>query len=68
MKVLQRPPKGYDKEHPLIADLKRKDFIVTRNLDEKTAASAGFVDEVTNHFVVAKPLMQFLCKALELQF
>lgn len=65
---LQRPPKGYAKDHPLIEDLKRKDFIATRNLNKKVAASAGFVDEVTRHFAQATPFMQFLCKSLELRF
>jgi len=31
--MLSRPPKGYDPGHPLIDDLKRKDFIAVTNLD-----------------------------------
>ena len=30
---LTRPPRGFDKEHPLIEDIKRKDFIAAKNLD-----------------------------------
>jgi uncharacterized protein (TIGR02453 family) len=65
---LQRPPKGYAKDHPMIEDLKRKDFIAIRNLDNEAAANPGFVDEVEKSFVVAKPYMGFLCQALELRF
>ena len=32
---LQRPPKGYDPNHPLIEDLKRKDFVTITDLSEK---------------------------------
>ena len=30
---LKRPPRCYDSEHPLIEDLKHKNFILTRTLD-----------------------------------
>jgi uncharacterized protein (TIGR02453 family) len=29
---LQRPPRGFDKEHPLIDDIKRKSFIAIRSM------------------------------------
>ena len=41
---LQRPPKGYDPQHPLIEDLKRKDFVTITDLSEKQACSAAFMD------------------------
>src|SRR5690606_33942608 len=31
---LSRPPKGYPADHPLIDDLKRKDFVAMKRLDE----------------------------------
>jgi uncharacterized protein (DUF2461 family) len=65
---LQRPPKGYDKDHALIEDLKRKDFIAIRNLDDRVAASAKFIDEVDSSFSAATPYIRFLCKALDLPF
>jgi uncharacterized protein (TIGR02453 family) len=66
--VLSRPPKGYDPRHPLIDDLKRKDFIAVTNLDEAEAFAPSFTDRFTAVCVAASPLMRFLTRALDLQF
>ncbi len=39
---LKRAPRGIDPDHPLIDDLKRKDFICSRNFTQKQATSANF--------------------------
>ncbi len=61
-------PRGYDKQHPLIEDLKRKDFIAISSLDNKQIVSNGLLSNVTRSFETAIPLMRFLCKSLELRF
>jgi len=66
--TLSRPPRGYDPKHPLIEDLKRKDFTAFSNLGEAEACSARFLDQFTAACSAAAPLMQFLTKALDLQF
>jgi uncharacterized protein (TIGR02453 family) len=66
--ALSRPPKGYDPSHPLIDDLKRKDFIAVTNLDLSDALSPLFIDRFTAACIAASPLMRFLTKALGLQF
>ena len=66
--VLSRPPKGYDPGHPLIDDLKRKDFIAVTNLDLADAFSPLFIDRFTTACIAASLLMRFLTKALGLQF
>jgi uncharacterized protein (TIGR02453 family) len=66
--VLSRPPKGYDPAHPLINDLKRKDFIAVTSLDQADALSPLFMDRFTAVCVAAMPLMRFLTKALGVQF
>jgi len=66
--ALQRPPRGYDKEHPQIEDLKRKDFIALCPLTEKTITSARLKSHTLERFKNAEPLMKFLCKALELNY
>jgi uncharacterized protein (TIGR02453 family) len=66
--VLSRPPKGYDPDHPLIDDLKRKDFIAITHLDISDALSPRFIDRFTAACVAASPLMRFLTNALGLQF
>jgi uncharacterized protein (TIGR02453 family) len=65
---LTNPPRGYAKDHPLMEDLKRKDFIAITEFNMERAVSAGFKTEVVNSFQTAVPYMRFLCKALELPF
>ena len=66
--ALSRPPRGYDKDHPLVEDLKRKDFIAITYLDDDKVLSHGFRKLVSNRFNAADGYMRFLCDALELQF
>jgi len=61
---LSRPPRGFDKEHPLLEDLKRKDFIAARYLDLQEATRPRFQQKVETSFKAAIPLMRFLCKAV----
>jgi uncharacterized protein (TIGR02453 family) len=65
---LSRPPKGYDASHPLIEDLKRKDFIAIAECSEAEALDGKFIDRFTDACAAATPLMKFLAKALEVQF
>jgi len=66
--TLIRPPKGYDKEHPLIVDLKRKDFIAIAPVSNKFILDKDFRDDVFSYFSAADIYMQFLCDALELRY
>jgi uncharacterized protein (TIGR02453 family) len=61
---LQRPPRGFDPNHPFIADIRRKSFIVGRDSSESVARSAAFVGETADCFTSAAPFMRFLCGAL----
>lgn len=65
---LVRPPRGYDKEHPLIEDLKRKDFIAIAPVSNKFVLDKNFRDDVFSYFSEADSYMQFLCDALELRY
>ena len=65
---LSRPPKGFDADHPLLDDLKRKDFIAVQRFRMARAKDAGFVKDVADTFKSATPFMRFLCKSLELPF
>jgi uncharacterized protein (TIGR02453 family) len=65
---LKRAPAGYDSEHPLIDDLKRKDFIAVVPLSEKRATSRGFVDEFAATCRSAAPFVRFLCEAVDVPF
>lgn len=65
---LQRPPRGYAGDHPLIEDLKRKDFIAIARLEQNQVLSPRFRDLVMRRFRTADAFMRFLCTALELQY
>jgi uncharacterized protein (TIGR02453 family) len=65
---LVRPPRGYDPEHPMIVDLKRKDFIGVATLTEQAVLAPGFVEEYARLCQDAVPLMRFLCGAVEVPF
>jgi uncharacterized protein (TIGR02453 family) len=65
---LVRPPRGFDKDHPLIEDLRRKDFIGMRALAPPDLLRSDLVDELATAYATCKPLMAFLCRALELPF
>ena len=65
---LKRPPKGFDADHPLIDDLKRKDFIAVRELDSSEIFDKSIVKNVADAFRAAKPLVKFLCHAIDVPF
>ncbi len=39
---LKRPPRGYDPDHPLIDDLKRKDFVAVTRFSKAEACAPDF--------------------------
>lgn len=65
---LLRVPRGYPKDHPLVDDLKRKDFIAIARLGDEQVLSPRFRQLVMNRFKVADAFMQFLCSALNLLY
>ncbi len=65
---LKRPPAGYDRDHPRIEDLKRKDFIAFATLDEATVVAPGFLDEWVALCAAARPLMAYLCAAVGVEY
>jgi len=65
---LKTAPRGFDKEHPLLIDLKRKDFIAIANLPPALIEQVDFSDIVCDYFTAGAPFMRFLCTALRLPF
>ena len=65
---LSRPPRGFDKDHELIDDIKRKSFIAVRNLEVDDCLSPQFQKKVETTFLAGTPFMQFLCKAVGVPF
>lgn len=65
---LVRAPKGFDPEHPLIDDLRRKSYFSMHGADEKLATSEDFEKAVDKQFQKVAPLMGFVADALGLNF
>jgi uncharacterized protein (TIGR02453 family) len=65
---LTRPPRGFDKDHPLIDDIRRKDFIAVKNMTLDDALSPGFQQKVEASFKAATHYMEFLCRAVNVPF
>ena len=65
---LKRAPKGFDPEHPMIEDLKRKDFIAMASFTEADALGEDFLDRFTECCRIAAPMVRYLTKALDLEF
>lgn len=65
---LKRPPRGFDPEHPLINDLKRKDFLAVAAFSQGDACGADFLALFTRFCRAAGPYTAFLTKALNLKY
>jgi uncharacterized protein (TIGR02453 family) len=65
---LKRAPSGVDPDHPLIQDLKRKDFVAVSDLTQKATCAPGFTDHFAETCFAASPFMEFLTKAIGLRW
>ena len=63
---LKRPPKGYDPDHPMIEDLKRKDFVASLVFSEDGACEPDFIDQYADSCRASAPFMKFLTEAVGL--
>lgn len=60
---LVRVPRGYEADHPLAAELKRKDFLLSCDLESGLFFSVDLVSEIREKFTAASSYMRFLCAA-----
>jgi uncharacterized protein (TIGR02453 family) len=65
---LKRPPQGFDPDHPLIGDLKRKDFIAGTPFAQREVTGPDFMDVYLATVKAGTPFMRFLCEAVGLGF
>jgi len=61
---LKRAPKGYAVDHPLIDDLKRKDFIAIAPLMEPLVMGEEVIDLLTDCFETGAEFAHYLCRAI----
>jgi uncharacterized protein (TIGR02453 family) len=63
---LARVPRGYDPEHPLAADLKRRSYVAITGFGERDACAHDFTEQLERAWRATAPLMRFLTRALDL--
>jgi len=59
---LKTVPRGYDKKHPLIEDLRRKDFIAISHVDDKTVLSKTSSNSLLNVLLKRSLILSFYVK------
>ena len=65
---LTRPPRGFDKGHELIEDIKRKSFMGIMELQSDDPVGKYFQRRIETAFKAATPFMRFLCKSVGVPF
>jgi len=65
---LTRPPRGFAADHPLIEDLKRKDFIAFTEFADQEVLASAFPRSAAERFRAAKPFLRWQADALGLLF
>lgn len=63
---LKRAPRGFDPDHPLVEDLKRKGFTTSQRFSQKQACAPDFLERFARSCRQAGPLMEFLTSAVGL--
>lgn len=65
---LKTAPRDYPKDHPMIDDLRRKDFIAIAPITQGEMTGDGIVDLIVGRVKQARPLMRFLCDSIEVPY
>lgn len=65
---LKRAPKGWPVDHPLIEDLRRKDFIAVTDLEAERIVAPDFHRELDKRMAESGPLLRWLCGAVGVPF
>ncbi|MEL6898212.1 MAG: DUF2461 family protein, partial [Planctomycetota bacterium] len=65
---LKTAPRDYSKDHPMIEDLRRKDFIGLCTLPKETLISDTLLEDFMTRIKAARPLMVFLCESMGISF
>ncbi|MDX2245705.1 MAG: DUF2461 domain-containing protein [Bacteroidia bacterium] len=62
---LKSAPAGFDKQHPDIDLIRRKDFFVGKNLEDHQVLSEGFAETLLDIFETMYPLNRYLNEAID---
>lgn len=61
---LKTAPKGFDKEHPAIDLIRRKQFIFTKKYKDKDVIAEGFLEGVNDDFKKIRPYFDYMSDVL----
>lgn len=61
---LKTAPKGFDKEHPAIDLLRKKQYLVMRSFTDKEVLAPNFKEEVIKTFLAMRPLFDYMSDVL----
>ncbi|MEM6778516.1 MAG: DUF2461 domain-containing protein [Planctomycetota bacterium] len=65
---LKTSPRDYAKDHPMIDELRRIDFIAVSPLTRQDVLANDATSEIVRRIRLAKPWMQFLCGAMDIPY
>ena len=57
-------PKGFDKEHPEIELIRKKQFIFVRNFSDKEVLSTNFIQEINHSYRAIRPFFDLMSNIL----
>lgn len=61
---LKTAPSGFEKDHPAIDLIRKKQFIISRNFTDKEVVDMGFVNEVLHTFHAMRPFLDYMTDVL----
>ncbi len=61
---LKTAPKGFEKEHPAIDLLRKKQFLVMKSFSDQEVVSSDFADQVIDVFTTMRPFFDYMSEVL----
>ncbi|MCG2611683.1 DUF2461 domain-containing protein [Flavobacterium sp. SM15] len=61
---LKTAPKGFDKEHPAIDLIRKKQYLISRKFTDKEVMDKNFKEEVLNTFLAMRPFFDYMSEVL----
>ncbi|PNS07916.1 DUF2461 domain-containing protein [Solilutibacter silvestris] len=66
--MLTRVPAGFPKDFVFADDLRHRNFVMVRGLDDADMTSPNLVRQLAKDFATLAPFVDYLCAALDLEF
>ena len=63
-----RPPRGFPADFAYIDDLRRKNFVAARHLEDEVITGTRLLATLSKYLAALGPFMDYLCAALDLEF